>query len=99
MRRCFLPPLSYLLSRPPVASYVIGMTQLGRIALFAVTAACLSCTATDSHGIDRRLAPEIAGIKAVDNHAPPVRPTAAGEAPDMEFDALPVDNLEAQSDP
>ncbi|MFI5312072.1 MAG: amidohydrolase family protein, partial [Gemmatimonadales bacterium] len=41
----------------------------------------------------------IARIKAVDNHAHPVRPTAAGETPDNEFDALPVDNLEPQSDP
>lgn len=49
--------------------------------------------------IDPQLAEEIAKIKAIDNHAHPVRPTAAGEAPDMEFDALPVDNLEAQSDP
>lgn len=53
----------------------------------------------DIAGVDRQLAQEIAKIKAVDNHAHPVRPTAAGEAPDMEFDALPVDNLEAQSDP
>ncbi|MBI3567504.1 MAG: amidohydrolase family protein [Gemmatimonadetes bacterium] len=50
-------------------------------------------------GVDPRLAREIAAIKAVDNHAHPVRPTAAGETPDDEYDALPVDNLEAQSDP
>ena len=49
--------------------------------------------------IDPRIAQEIAEIKAIDNHAHPVRPPGAGEAPDNEFDALPVDNLEAQSDP
>src|SRR5258708_31838976 len=50
-------------------------------------------------GVDPQLAQAIAGIKAVDNHAHPVRPTGAGEKPDEEFDALPVDNLEPQSDP
>jgi len=49
--------------------------------------------------IDPILDKEIAQIKAVDNHAHPVRPTAAGEKPDDEYDALPVDNLEPQSDP
>src|SRR5256885_730514 len=54
---------------------------------------------TNTTGIDPELAAEIAKIKAIDNHAHPVRPTAPGEPPDMEFDALPVDNLEPQSDP
>jgi hypothetical protein len=53
----------------------------------------------DSSGIDPQIAQEIAGIKAIDNHAHPVRPTTPGEKPDDEFDALPVDNLEPQSDP
>jgi len=48
--------------------------------------------------IDTQLAAEIASIKAIDNHAHPVRPTAANEKPDNEYDALPVDSLEAQSD-
>ncbi len=42
---------------------------------------------------------EIEGIPAVDNHAHPVRITASGEKPDRDFDALPVDNMEPQSDP
>jgi predicted TIM-barrel fold metal-dependent hydrolase len=49
--------------------------------------------------VDPELARAIAAIKAFDNHAHPVRPTAPGEKPDDEFDALPVDSLEAQSDP
>src|SRR6266849_2544015 len=49
--------------------------------------------------IDPQLAAEIARIKAIDNHAHPVRPTAQGETPDNEYDALPVENLEASSDP
>lgn len=52
-----------------------------------------------SSGVDPRLASEIAAIRAIDNHAHPVRPTPQGETPDDEFDALPVDNLEPQSDP
>jgi predicted TIM-barrel fold metal-dependent hydrolase len=49
--------------------------------------------------IDPRIASEIVRIKAIDNHAHPVRPTSAGEKPDDEYDALPVESLEAQSDP
>jgi predicted TIM-barrel fold metal-dependent hydrolase len=49
--------------------------------------------------VDAQLAKEIANIKAVDNHAHPVRPTGAGEKPDDGYDALPVETLEAQSDP
>src|SRR5579871_6286648 len=51
------------------------------------------------NGVDPTLASEIAGIRAIDNHAHPVRPTAPGEAADIEYDALPVDNLDPQSDP
>jgi len=47
------------------------------------------------NGVDPQLATEIAGIKAIDNHAHPVL-AAPG---DREFDALPVDNMEPQSDP
>lgn len=42
---------------------------------------------------------EMAGIRAIDNHAHPVRFTRAGEPADRFFDALPVDNMEPQSDP
>ncbi|MCU1236193.1 MAG: amidohydrolase 2 [Candidatus Solibacter sp.] len=45
--------------------------------------------------VDADLAREIAGIQAIDNHAHPV---LAAEG-DREFDALPVDNMEPQSDP
>jgi uncharacterized protein len=48
---------------------------------------------------DAQLLAEIRSIPAIDNHAHPVRPTAAGEAPDRDYDALPVDNLEPASDP
>src|SRR6476646_10956367 len=47
---------------------------------------------------DANLIAEIDGIRAIDNHAHPVRITASGEKPDRDFDALPVDNMEPQSD-
>jgi predicted TIM-barrel fold metal-dependent hydrolase len=49
--------------------------------------------------VDPQLEAEIASIQAIDNHAHPVRPSGPGEPADDEFDALPVDNLEAASDP
>src|ERR1700722_6921554 len=61
----------------------------------AVLAACIR----PNQAVDSQLSSEIAKIRAIDNHAHPVRPTAAGEKPDDEYDALPVDNLEPQSDP
>src|SRR6185369_10527763 len=46
----------------------------------------------------REILAEVNRIRAIDNHAHPVRFVAAGE-PDREFDALPVDNMEPQSVP
>ncbi len=42
-------------------------------------------------GIERDLLNEINKIKAIDNHAHPVKYVAQGEATDTEFDALPLD--------
>jgi predicted TIM-barrel fold metal-dependent hydrolase len=53
--------------------------------------------ARDAAGTD--LEKEIAGIRAIDNHAHPVRVTGPGEQPDRGFDALPVDSMEPSSDP
>ncbi|MBZ5634618.1 MAG: amidohydrolase family protein [Acidobacteriia bacterium] len=54
-----------------------------------------SCFRTPSGGVDPQIAQQIAAIKAIDNHAHPPRPDAA----DKDFDALPVEMLEAQTDP
>ena len=54
-----------------------------------------SCARDPQAAIDPQLATEIANIKAIDNHAHPV---LAAEG-DREFDALPVESLEPQSDP
>jgi predicted TIM-barrel fold metal-dependent hydrolase len=48
--------------------------------------------------IDPQIAHEIAGIQAIDNHAHPVLAPPA-MATDREFDALPADSLEPQTDP
>ena len=49
--------------------------------------------------VDPGLASEIASIKAIDNHAHPVRFTPKSQPPDRLFDALPVDNMEPESNP
>ena len=48
--------------------------------------------------IDSQLAAEIAKIKAIDNHAHPVRPTF-GSDKDVDYDALPVETMEPATDP
>src|SRR5438552_3773262 len=53
----------------------------------------------DANLADAGLLDEIGRIQAIDNHAHPVRIMPAGAPPDREFDALPVDNMEPQSDP
>jgi predicted TIM-barrel fold metal-dependent hydrolase len=71
------------------------MIRCSLLVCVLVLAGCERPTAA----VDPQLASAIAGIKAVDNHAHPVRPTAQGEKPDGEYDALPVESLEAASDP
>jgi len=43
--------------------------------------------------IDSALARYIAGIRAIDNHAHPMRPIANGAPPDTDYDALPLDGI------
>ncbi len=74
------------------------MTRAALVPLLLILAACAPRQET-SASVDPQLFSEIAGIKAIDNHAHPVRPTGAGETPDHEYDALPVESLEAESDP
>ena len=45
--------------------------------------------------VDRDLLAEISRIKAIDNHAHPLKYVAEGEKPDDEFDALPLDAIVA----
>jgi predicted TIM-barrel fold metal-dependent hydrolase len=48
---------------------------------------------------DPALLAEVSKIKAIDNHAHPLKLVAAGEKPDDEFDALPLDSIEPFSLP
>ena len=66
----------------------------GRLALLIAAALAFAACSREQPAVDPQLAAAIAGIKAIDNHAHPVL-AAAG---DREFDALPVDNMEPQSD-
>src|ERR1700688_4460192 len=61
--------------------------------------AAAGCSPAPPPAADPELTAEIQRIRAIDNHAHPVRVTQAGEPPDRFFDALPVDNMEPQSDP
>jgi hypothetical protein len=55
-----------------------------------------ACTNAPEPRVDPQLGAEIEKIKAVDNHAHPVRP---GTPADTDFDALPVEHLEAYPEP
>src|SRR5580704_18459131 len=70
-----------------------------RSALFVMVAALAlgGCSRTQSVNTPE-IAAEIQQIRAIDNHAHPVRAVASGEQ-DREFDALPVDNMEPSTDP
>ncbi len=57
------------------------------------------CAPSRPAAADPGLVSEIQSIRAIDNHAHPVRVVPPGDAPDRGFDALPVDNMEPQSDP
>ncbi len=63
--------------------------KAGFVAALTVSLALAQTTA------DPELVAAIAKIKAIDNHAHPLRYVAAGEKPDDEFDALPCDTLES----
>jgi predicted TIM-barrel fold metal-dependent hydrolase len=67
--------------------------------VLAIAALLTSCAPKPLPPVDADLEREIAAIRAIDNHAHPVRVVAQNEAPDRGFDALPVDNMEPMSDP
>src|SRR6266403_4645994 len=67
------------------------MTQTIRLLLVCVC--FLSFHANAQTRADPDLLNEISKIKAIDNHAHPLRYVAAGEKPDDEYDALPLDAI------
>jgi hypothetical protein len=81
----------------------ISLPLLAALASCArLLAAVFLCLAPLCTGCGRSRPPDIAAdiarIRAIDNHAHPVRVVGPGEQ-DREFDALPVDNMEPSSDP
>ena len=69
-------------------------------ALILAVATVLGICSRSSHvraqaGIDRDLLAEIMKIKAIDNHAHPLKYVADGEPADTEFDALPLEAIPA----
>ena len=69
------------------------MKQL--VALLILFAALLAPVQLRSQTVaDPGLAAEIARIKAIDNHAHPLKYVAEGEKPDDEYDALPLEAIE-----
>ena len=63
-------------------------------AIFAIVS-ILSVPIQSQTRMDQELLNEIMKIKAIDNHAHPVKYVAEGEPPDDEFDALPLDAIVA----
>ncbi len=76
-----------------VCSILRRMLPLRITAIALLLSACRSTPL-----VDPNLSAEIARIKAIDNHAHPVRAMPKGQQ-DHFFDALPVDNMEPASDP
>ncbi len=75
-----------------------GIVQTSVSGLQIILLAACVRTAPTRPDIDPEILAEVNRVRAIDNHAHPVRFVAAGE-PDREFDALPVDNMEPASDP
>src|SRR5713101_9222375 len=72
--------------------------ELMKVALGALLI-CGACLLTFPVGAQTRadadLVVEISKIKAIDNHAHPLKYVAEGEKPDDEYDALPLEAIEA----
>ena len=78
---------------------IVQMACSVRTTLVLAAVFLSACASAPPSPVDRDLAAEINGIRAIDNHAHPVLYTAPGQPADRGFDALPVDNMEPQSDP
>lgn len=69
------------------------MTRVHPTVFIVVWVAAAAAPALAQTPVDPSLAAYIATIKAIDNHAHPMRPVAAGQPADSEFDALPLDGI------
>lgn len=75
------------------------LSDMKNRALLAASLLLVGCGTGPQPAANPDLAAEIQNIRAIDNHAHPVRVVGPGEPPDRGFDALPVDNMEPSSDP
>jgi predicted TIM-barrel fold metal-dependent hydrolase len=76
----------------------VRMKRARSIALLVTLSFAASAQLHAQLQIDPRIAAEISKIKAIDNHAHPVRPVWSGP-PDTQYDALPVDSMEPYTEP
>src|SRR5438270_13063200 len=74
------------------------MNSIRYLRLFSALILATIQTNAQSPSIDPTLAAQIAAIPAIDNHAHPLLSPPA-YATDRNFDALPVDNMEPDTDP
>src|SRR5439155_9523804 len=73
-------------------------TRAQWLAMLLVIASCARGPGPGGPDISPEILSEVNRIRAIDNHAHPVRFVSEG-TPDREFDALPVENMEPWSDP
>src|SRR5205085_8405948 len=71
----------------------INMTRLAIRVAVAVLAFGATRVASAQGPVDSALVTYIASIRAIDNHAHPMRPVQPGAPADTEFDALPLDGI------
>lgn len=69
------------------------MKILTLLLIFLLSLSMLPVQVSAQSGIDRDLLSEISKIKAIDNHAHPLKYVAPGEKPDDEYDALPLEAI------
>jgi predicted TIM-barrel fold metal-dependent hydrolase len=81
-----------------ISSSIIPAKLILTKLISALTLALLLAACRGEPLVDPGIAAEISRIKAIDNHAHPVRNMPKGQQ-DRFFDALPVDNMEPASDP
>src|ERR1051325_12061368 len=78
--------------RPALNMEQSNLTKL-LLVLFSIIFTANLATTPGQTNADPELSAAIAKIKAIDNHAHPLRFVASGEKPDDEFDALPLDAI------
>ena len=69
------------------------MTRAARLTWLSLLLFLLAPRARAQEPVDSELVAYIAGIKAVDSHAHPMRPIPPGTPPDTEYDALPLSGI------